>query len=120
MIRALLINPYEQEISETSVPEFTREISKKFGGKLVREATLPNGDGVYVTKPEQPGRSFRLGGSEPFTGFGIVLGRRGPFGAFRTTNCGLDAIADIVTFEGGDEGSENSPVSKPTDGKTTR
>jgi hypothetical protein len=42
MIRGLHINSTTKEIVEVRLPEFARDLGRKFGGTLVRAGTLPN------------------------------------------------------------------------------
>jgi len=83
-MRAILIEPSEQSISEIDVPEFTAAIRRRFGGGgLVRVGTLPSGDGVYVIASDDAHNSFTLGGAGPFHGLGLILGKRRHLGQSR-------------------------------------
>jgi hypothetical protein len=95
MVRAILIDSVERTVSETAVSEVWADIRRRFEtGKLIRVATLPAGDGVYVTaEAKDSPTTFRLGGSEKFAGCGLVLGKRGPFGMI------CDAVTDADDVE---------------------
>lgn len=90
MVRAILIDPVERVVSETAVPDALVEIRLRLEThKLLRVATLPRGDGVYVTEEAKESLvRFSLGHSASFGGVGVVLGKRGEFGLF------CDAITD--------------------------
>lgn len=98
-MRAILIEPSDRFISETEVPEFTADIRRRFGGaRLVRVATLPSGDGVYVVDSGDAHNSFTLGGAGPFHGLGLILGKHGHLGQLKGARTDFDALASIVTF----------------------
>jgi hypothetical protein len=95
LVRAIVIDPIERTISETAVSDVWTEIRRRFEtDKLIRVATLPAGDAVYVTEEakDSPAK-FRLGGSEGFAGRGLVLGKRGAFGLM------CDAVTDARDVE---------------------
>jgi hypothetical protein len=95
LVRAILINTVERTVSETAVSDVWADIRRYFEtGQLIRVATLPAGDGVYVTvEAKDSPATFRLGGSAKFGGCGLVLGKRGQFGMIR------DAITDAADVE---------------------
>jgi hypothetical protein len=95
VVRAILINSVERTVSETAVSDIWADIRRRFEtGKLIRVATLPAGDGVYVTaEAKDSPATFRLGGSAKFAGCGMVLGKRGEFGMIR------DAVTDTADVE---------------------
>ena len=95
MVRAILIDPDQRTVSVTAVPDVWIEIRRRLQtDKLIRVATLPAGDAVYVTEEakDSPAK-FRLGGSERFAGRVVILGRRGQFGLI------CDAITDADDVE---------------------
>lgn len=101
MVRAILIDPDKRTVSETKISDRWSDIQRVHdGGRLTRVATLPKGDGVYV--PQHAGDDapcFRLGGSKPFQGSGLVLGRRGQWGLFCDAVTDVDAVASLAGFE---------------------
>jgi hypothetical protein len=100
-VRAILIDPVERVVSETVVPDTWIDIRRRLEtDKLVRVATLPAGDAVYVTEEakESPAK-FRLGHSAFFGGIGVVLGRRGKFGLFCDAVTDRDDIEVLAAFD---------------------
>jgi hypothetical protein len=98
-MRALLIGSSDETISEIEVPDLMPDVRRKFGGaRLVRTGTLPSGDGVHVIASSGVQKAFSLGGSEPYCGPGLVLGKRGPFGILKRAATELDALASIISF----------------------
>lgn len=100
MVRAILIDPGKRTVSVTKVSDRWLDIQRVYdGGKLIRVATLPKGDGVYV--PEHADKAaprFRLGGSRPFQGFGLVLGKRGRWGLFGDAVTDMAGVASLAGF----------------------
>lgn len=76
-MRAILIDPFERKVSVASMPEFSSEVGELIGGPLVRAARFPNGDVLYIAKDCTARENFRVGGSQAFSGYGVVVGRRG-------------------------------------------
>lgn len=91
MARAILIDPYELEVSATSVPDVWGDVRKKFHrAKLIRVATMPSGDAVYVAADAKDSlEGFRLGCSSRLSGRGLVVGARAQFGLL------MDAVTDV-------------------------
>ncbi|SDO48512.1 hypothetical protein [Afipia sp. GAS231] len=98
-MRALLIDPFEREISVTNMPEFSSDVQKRIGGPLLLAARFPNGDVLYVAKDCTSQEKLSVGGSQVFSGYGVVLGRRGRFGEFKNAQGKLDSIAGITFFD---------------------
>ena len=98
-MRAILIDPFEHEISVTTMPEFSSDIRVRIGGTLVRAVRFPNGDVLYVAKDCTSNECFSLGGSQVFHGYGVILGRRGRFGEFSDARGRQDSIAGLTLFD---------------------
>ena len=101
MVRAILIDPGKRTVSVTKVSDRWSDIQHVYdGGKLTRVATLPKGDGVYVRHhAEDAAPCFRLGGSKPFRGYGLVLGKRGQWGLFGDAVTDVASVASLAGFE---------------------
>jgi hypothetical protein len=80
------------------MPEFSSDVQKRIGGPLLRAARFPNGDVLYVAKDCTSKEKFSLGGSQVFSGYGMVLGRRGWFGEFKNAKGNLNSIVGITVF----------------------
>lgn len=101
MARAILIDPVERSVSETAVSERWEEIRRRFEtNKLIRVATLPKGDALYlIEKAEEAVAKFRLGGSERFAGRAVVLGKRGEFGLICDAVIDADDVEALTQFD---------------------
>ncbi len=100
MVRAILIDPVEGVVSYAVVPDNWADIRRKFEmNKLVRVATLPKGDNVYVAEEEKDSKArFRLGGSKILAGYGLVVGKRGDFGLICDALTSADDVASLTEF----------------------
>ncbi|WP_426434047.1 hypothetical protein [Bradyrhizobium genosp. P] len=100
MVRAIYIDPFERQVSETRVPEVWHDLRSRYeGAKLVRVAYMPSGDAVYVAEElKDVDEAFRLGGSHVFAGFGLLLGRKGRFGLVSDAVVDRRDVAKLTTF----------------------
>ncbi|MET4085629.1 hypothetical protein [Bradyrhizobium sp. S3.5.5] len=100
MVRAIFIDPFDREVSETRVPDVWHDLRTRYdGAKLIRAAHLPSGDAVYVAEELSDAcEAFRLGGSQAFGGFGLILGRKGQFGLLSDAVVGCGNVAKLTTF----------------------
>lgn len=92
-MRAIRINSVERTVSVTAVSDVWADIRRRFeAGKLIRVATLPAVEGVYVTaKAKDSLATFRLGSSAKFAGCGLARKTRP---VWNDTRCVTD-IADV-------------------------
>jgi hypothetical protein len=100
MVRAIVIDPIERDVSVVKVPNVWHEVRMKYeGAKLVRVATLPCGDAIYVAEENKNlPDAFRIGCSDDFGGVGLVLGRRGAFGLLTDALSNRDDVAMLTAF----------------------
>jgi hypothetical protein len=103
---AILINPFRAEISGIERYLFAYDIREILGGPLERAAVLPHGDVLFVAAGCISTQGFRLAGSGPYPGYGVVIGPRGAFGEFRKARLRRSSIAEIVVFVRLDEAAK--------------
>lgn len=100
MVRAILIDPVERTVSVMKVSERWNEIRNQCdGARLIRVATLPRGDGLYIAEDAKDSATFKLGGSRPYGGYGLVLGKRGEWGFICDALTDLNDVASLAGFE---------------------
>jgi hypothetical protein len=121
MVRATYIDPFDREVSETRVPDVWHDLRTRYeGAKLVRVASMPSGDAVYVAEElKDADEAFCLGGSQVFGGFGLILGRKGQFGLLNDALVDRGDVAKLTTFwrrsdhaDGSEEVSEASDAAR--------
>lgn len=100
MVRAIYIDPFDREVSETRVPDVWHDLRSRYeGAKLVRVAYMPSGDAVYVAEELRDAReAFSVGGSKTFGGFGLILGPKGQFGLLSDAVVDCDDVAKLTRF----------------------
>ena len=93
-MRALIINPYRYEVTETDIPPSLEGIQSAVHGSIEFVHQFPNGDILYVNGNGQ-GRfdaRFGLGGGNTAPGYGVIVGSVGLENArrrrsVRSANC---------------------------------
>jgi hypothetical protein len=74
---AILIDPFGAEITGIDRYLFAHDIQEIVGHPLLRAAVLPHGDVLFVAGGCVSTQGFRLAGSGPYPGYGVVIGPRG-------------------------------------------
>ncbi|MFQ3451793.1 hypothetical protein PMN64_00490 [Bradyrhizobium sp. UFLA01-814] len=98
-MRAYVIDPMDESLSEVDLPDLTSEIRRLFdGARIERVETLPAGDAIHLVVSDASAGTFRVGGSRDYRGVGLVLGRRGAFGLFGHVMTDLDSLSAILRF----------------------
>lgn len=97
-MRALLIDPLKRAVTKIEIGDHTCDISAKLGGRLRRAHRLPRGASLFVAECSQSSDRFKIGGSEPLIGQGIIVGSRSFSGHYNSTSVDEQAVSSIVCF----------------------
>jgi hypothetical protein len=97
-VRALAIDPEHAKVSTIDIAETMQDIAAELGGRPSLVHSLPNGGRLYAVLDCEAAFVFSVGGSAPILGKGVIVGRRGAHGIFKSTLADERAVASIVRF----------------------
>lgn len=99
-MRALIINPYRYEVTETDIPPSLEGIQSAVHGSIEFVHQFPNGDILYVNGNGQ-GRfdaRFGLGGGNTAPGYGVIVGSVGLENAQAPAVSSVSELRELVRF----------------------
>jgi hypothetical protein len=97
-MRAISIKPDEKKVEVIDIYESIADVAAELEGPATLIHFLPNGARLYAVLGVEGRASFSLGGCAPVAGRGLIIGKRGKHGIYRSAHTDEHAIAGITRF----------------------